>query len=84
MLTCERVIRTQLGEDRDHHAAELVAPLGIGGQSVLEQLQGILAGEQDPEFKDRVRRVMVAIFTELGADHPLAREHRRRLAAALN
>jgi hypothetical protein len=30
-----------------------------------------------------VRRVMVAIFTELGADHPLAREHRRRLAAAL-
>jgi thioredoxin-like negative regulator of GroEL len=26
----------------------------------------------------------VAIFTELGADHPLAREHRRRLAAALN
>jgi thioredoxin-like negative regulator of GroEL len=31
-----------------------------------------------------VRSVMVAIFTELGADHPLAREHRRRLAAALN
>jgi thioredoxin-like negative regulator of GroEL len=28
--------------------------------------------------------VMVAIFTELGTDHPLAREHRRRLAAALN
>jgi hypothetical protein len=28
--------------------------------------------------------VMVAIFTELGADHPLAAEHRRRLAAALN
>jgi thioredoxin-like negative regulator of GroEL len=27
--------------------------------------------------------VMVAIFTELGADDPLAREHRRRLATAL-
>jgi hypothetical protein len=27
---------------------------------------------------------MVAIFTELGPDHDLAREHRRRLAAALN
>ncbi len=26
----------------------------------------------------------VAIFTGLGADHELAREHRRRLAAALN
>jgi putative thioredoxin len=50
----------------------------------LEQLQGILATEQHPERKDRLRRVMVAIFTELGTDHPLAREHRRRLAAALN
>jgi putative thioredoxin len=50
----------------------------------LEQLQGVLGSEQDPARKDQLRRVMVAIFTELGADHPLAREHRRRLAAALN
>jgi putative thioredoxin len=50
----------------------------------LEQLQGVLAAEQDPGRKDQLRRVMVAIFTELGADDPLAREHRRRLAAALN
>jgi thioredoxin-like negative regulator of GroEL len=27
--------------------------------------------------------VMVALFTELGADHELAREHRRRLSTAL-
>jgi putative thioredoxin len=47
----------------------------------LELLQGALA---DPERRDLVRRVMVAIFTELGTDHPLAREHRRRLAAALH
>jgi putative thioredoxin len=52
--------------------------------SALEQLQGVLAAEQDPKRKDQLRRVMVAIFTELGADDPLAREHRRRLAAALN
>ena len=50
----------------------------------LEQLQTVLAGERDDERRDLLRRVMVAIFTELGADHPLAREHRRRLAAALN
>jgi putative thioredoxin len=56
---------------------------GDPGQA-LEQLQGVLTTEQDPERKDQLRRVMVAIFTELGADHPLAREHRRRLAAALN
>jgi putative thioredoxin len=53
-------------------------------EEALEQLQTALASEQDPERKDQLRRVMVAIFTELGADHPLAREHRRRLAAALN
>jgi putative thioredoxin len=50
----------------------------------LERLQAALAAEQDPERKDLLRRVMVAIFTELGADHPLAREHRRRLASSLN
>ena len=53
-------------------------------REALEQLQTALTSEQDPGRKDQVRRVMVAIFTELGADHPLAREHRRRLAAALN
>jgi putative thioredoxin len=47
----------------------------------LELLQEALA---DPERRDHVRRVMVAIFTELGPEHPLAREHRRRLSAALN
>jgi putative thioredoxin len=47
----------------------------------LERLQSALP---DPERQDLIRRVMVAIFTELGADHPLAREHRRRLAASLN
>jgi putative thioredoxin len=47
----------------------------------LELLQAALA---DPDRRDLVRRVMVAIFTDLGPDHPLAREHRRRLSAALN
>jgi putative thioredoxin len=47
----------------------------------LELLQKALA---DPDRRDLVRRVMVAIFTDLGPDHPLSREHRRRLSAALN
>jgi putative thioredoxin len=50
----------------------------------LEALQAALSEADDPDRRDQLRRVMVAIFTELGADHPLAREHRRRLAAALN
>lgn len=49
--------------------------------TALELLHATLA---DPERRDAVRRVMVAIFTELGADDPLAREYRRRLSAALN
>jgi putative thioredoxin len=49
--------------------------------TALELLQAALA---DPERRDDVRRVMVAIFTELGTNNPLAREYRRRLSAALN
>jgi putative thioredoxin len=53
-------------------------------EAALEALQEALAAAEDDERRDLIRKVMVAIFTELGADHPLAREHRRRLAAALN
>jgi putative thioredoxin len=52
--------------------------------AALEELQGALADEADPDRKDLIRRAMVGLFTELGPDHPLAREHRRRLSAALN
>ncbi|HYN90957.1 MAG TPA: tetratricopeptide repeat protein [Thermoleophilaceae bacterium] len=52
--------------------------------TALERLQEALQGERDPERKDLIRRVMVGLFTELGPDDPLAREHRRRLSAALN
>ncbi len=51
--------------------------------TALELLQDSLADASAPD-RDLLRRVMVAIFTELGSDHALAREHRRRLAAALN
>jgi putative thioredoxin len=51
--------------------------------TTLERLQEAIGAEPDSGHKDLIRRVMVAIFTELGADDPLAREHRRRLAATL-
>jgi putative thioredoxin len=35
------------------------------------------------ERRDRVRELMVAIFTELGQDHPLSTRYRRQLATAL-
>ncbi|GAC1319164.1 MAG: tetratricopeptide repeat protein [Thermoleophilaceae bacterium] len=49
----------------------------------LELLQGGLAVAPDEAARDLVRQVMVGIFTELGPDDPLAREHRRRLSAVL-
>jgi putative thioredoxin len=52
-------------------------------EAALDGLQESIAASEDPERRDLLRRIMVAIFTELGVDHPLAREHRRRLAATL-
>ena len=52
--------------------------------AALEPLQELIAEASDPDERDLLRAVMVGIFAELGADHELAREHRRRLAAALN
>jgi putative thioredoxin len=72
--------RARLQDDPDLQAAFEAWDAGDPA-SALERLQEALA---DPERRDLVRRVMVAIFTELGAEHPLAREHRRRLSAALN
>ena len=56
--------------DRDDRAA------------ALESLQTAFADAPDDRRED-IRKVMVAIFTELGPDDPLAREHRRRLASAM-
>jgi putative thioredoxin len=53
-------------------------------EPALEALQEAIATTDDPDRRDLVRQAMVGIFAELGADHELARTHRRRLAAALN
>jgi putative thioredoxin len=72
--------RAELAGDEDLAPAFEAWDRGDHAQA-LEILQRALA---DPERRDAIRRVMVAIFTELGADDPLAREYRRRLSAALN
>ena len=53
-------------------------------ETALEALQVAFGADFDATRRDLIRRVMVGIFTELGPDDPLAREHRRRLSAALN
>jgi putative thioredoxin len=37
----------------------------------------------DPERRDEARRVMVELFGELGQEHPLAAQYRKRLAALI-
>jgi len=47
-------------------------------------LDGLIAALSRADgAKDDIRRVIVGILDELGVEHPLARESRRRLAAAL-
>jgi len=43
----------------------------------------LLGRAEDPAQRDDARRVMVQLFGELGQDHPLATQYRRRLAALL-
>jgi putative thioredoxin len=51
-------------------------------EKALEHLSAAVE-EADEETRELIRRLMVGIFTELGADHPLSTAYRRRLAAAL-
>jgi putative thioredoxin len=88
------------GAAGDFVAAGLLARAELGGDprldpafeawdqgdhaAALERLQQALESEPDAERRDLIRRVMVALFTELGPDDALARDYRRRLSAALN
>jgi putative thioredoxin len=47
---------------------------------LLDELAAAGDGEAD---RERLRKAIVAVLDELGVEHPLARESRRRLAAAL-
>jgi putative thioredoxin len=79
------VARARLAPDAARPLAAAFAAWDSGDHATaLERLQEALSSEPDEERRDLIRRVMVALFTELGPDDPLASEHRRRLSAALN
>jgi putative thioredoxin len=60
----------------------LDALAGGDTSGALELLIGAVAAA-DSAGRDRIRKVLIGIFTDLGQDHPLSLEYRRRLAAAL-
>jgi putative thioredoxin len=75
----EELLKPPLAESLDD---EEVAEKLAGGdyEAALEILLGRVA---DPARRDEARGTMVALFGELGQDHPLAARYRRRLAALL-
>jgi putative thioredoxin len=63
---------------------ELLAALEAGDhEGALELLLAEVREVDDPERRDELRRLMVALFDELGPEHPLSTRFRRQLAAAL-
>ena len=62
---------------------EILGPLAEGDYE--RALEWLLAqvDEAEAERRDRIRKIMVAIFEVLGQDDPLAASYRRRLATAL-
>jgi putative thioredoxin len=72
--------------DEDGRSPALSAALEALDREDLEQALASLAEaieEADGDVREQIRRLMVGIFTELGPDHPLSTEYRRKLAAAL-
>jgi putative thioredoxin len=53
--------------------------------NVEDALEALAAAIEitDEETRELIRKLMVGLFTELGADHPLSTTYRRKLAAAL-
>jgi putative thioredoxin len=72
---------------RDGALIEGLDALAAGDhEQALARLVTVLegaVGEDGEQVRDQVRRVIVGAFNELGTDHPLSREYRRKLAAAL-
>ena len=49
----------------------------------LDALIDAIAASDDAERRDDLRRAVVGVLDELGVEHPVARESRRKLACAL-
>ena len=67
--------------EQDPGLAEAFAALDAG--ELQRGLDALIAALASAEDKDDLRRAVVGVLDELGVEHPLARESRRKLAAAL-
>lgn len=76
-----RIELEQAGNGEALDAFELIDERKV--EEGLDKLLELLVGADDEDDRERIRKVVVAVLDELGVDHPLARESRRRMAAAL-
>ena len=68
----------------DPELAKAFAVLDAGDQQRgLDALIAAIAATDDSDRRDDLRRAVVGVLDALGAEHPLARESRRKLADAL-
>jgi putative thioredoxin len=71
-------------EEADPDLRDAFAALDAGElQRGLDALIEAIAAAPDQDRRDDLRRAVVGVLDELGAEHPLARESRRKLASAL-
>jgi putative thioredoxin len=52
-------------------------------ERALEELIAAIAASPEPSRREDLRRAVVGVLDELGVEHPVARESRRKLASAL-
>ena len=71
-------------EPADPDAAAAFAALDAGDtEAGLDRLIAAVAANGDDGRREDLRRAVVGVLDELGVEHPLARESRRKLATAL-
>jgi putative thioredoxin len=79
-----RIELEQQDGDAPARIGEALAALDAGEtEAALDILLEALAAAGDDDDRERLRKIIVAELDVLGVQHPLARETRRRLAAAL-
>jgi len=74
--------RLRLEDDENLRAAFEALDRG-DFEAGLDGLIAAIPAESDAERRDDLRRSVVGVLDELGVEHPLARESRRKLASAL-
>jgi putative thioredoxin len=71
-------------EDADPSLAGAFEALDRGEtEAGIDALIAAIAAAAEQDRKDALRRAVVGILDDLGVEHPVARESRRKLAAAL-